>query len=507
MENIVASTRAGWREWVQLAAVSLAVLLVAIDATVLNLAIPAITEDLQPSGSQMLWIIDIYSLVLAGLLVTAGTLADRYGRKRVLLIGCTIFAVASALAAFAASPELLIASRVLMAVGGATIMPSTLALIRSIFLDANQRRVAIGVWSAMAGAGAAVGPILGGFLLEHFWWGSVFLINIPVLLVLLVVGGFLLTEHKDPSPGKWDFLSAVLSTVGLLALVYAIKSLFEKLSVQGFVVAIVAIVSLVVFVRRQRILRDPMIDVGLFRNRSFTGAVSGNLFALVALAGMLLFLSQYLQLVYLYSPLEAGLRLLPLTIGMVVVAPCTAFLVRTLGARITISGGLLLGAISMVAFSLVVGSDNYLVVALVMVVLGAGVSVSLTASSDAIVSAAPAAKAGAASSISETAYELGTGLGIAVLGTVLAAQYRGLLLDAPAAARESLAAAQHVASELPTAEGERLLAEASDAFVAALSATSIISAVLLAAAAVITFTLIRSPQRASAPVPATTGAQ
>lgn len=490
MTETTVSTRAGTREWLQLGVLSLAVLLVAIDGTVLNLAIPEITADLNPTASQMLWVIDIYSLMLAGLLVTAGSLSDRFGRKRVLMIGSTVFAAASALAAFSTSPEMLIAARVLMAVGGATILPSTLALIRNIFRDRSQRRVAIGIWSAMAGAGAALGPIVGGVLLENFWWGSVFLINVPLLVLFLIVGAILLPEHRDPKPGKWDPLSAVLSIVGLMGVVYAIKSLAEGINVTGVVVLVVGIAALVIFVRRQLRLQDPLIDVTLFTDRSFTGAVTGNLFSLVALSAMLLFLSQYFQLVQQYGPLESGIRLLPMTAGIIVAAPFTAKLIDRFGVRITVVAGLVIAAAAMFGFSSVVGTNNYPAVAVFMILIGVGVGIGLTATSDAIVSAAPPSKSGAASSISETAYELGTGLGIAILGTVVNVQYRSMLGEAPEAARESLAGAFETAPSLAPAEAESLLSRASDAFVAALSGSSIISGALLAVAAVLAFLLI-----------------
>jgi DHA2 family multidrug resistance protein-like MFS transporter len=482
------------RRWVVLATLCLAVLLVAIDATVLNLAIPAITTDLGASATQMLWILDIYSLVLAGLLVSAGALSDRLGRRRVLLAGCALFGVASALAAFAPSAEALIAARALMGIGGATIMPSTLAIIRALFEVPRERTLAIGLWSAMAAAGAAVGPIVGGVLLERFWWGSVFLVNVPILLLLLVVGALVLPEQRGTAAGRWDWPGAGASMIGLVALVLAIKDAAgEGLTTTAAAATVTAALALWWFVRRQLRSPAPLIDVRMFRHRAFTGAVLGNLIALLALSGLLLFLSQHLQLVDNLSPLEAGLRMLPLTLGALVGAPLAATIVRRAGAGAAVSGGLALAAAGMVGFALTLDAP-FVALAVATAAMGAGVGLALTATSDAIVSAAPPEQAGSASSISETAFELGTGLGIAVLGSVLAALYTGgLPAGLPGRSlAETLAAA-------PTAEAA---ATARTTFDHALARTATISAALLALAALLTVRMLRGPaasRRAPAP--------
>lgn len=491
-----AGTPAGSRQWLQLSVVSLAVLLVAIDGTVLDLAIPAYTRALRPSATQSLWILDIYSLVIAGLLITAGTVSDRFGRKRVLLIGCSIFTAASALAAFSPTPEVLIGARVLMAFGGATIMPSTLALIRNIFVVDRERQLAIGVWSAMVGAGAAVGPILGGALLETFWWGSVFLINVPVLIVLLIAGGLVLPEYRDPQPGRLDPISVGLSVAALLAVAFAIKSLAQDgITSLGAAILLVGVGVGVAFVRRQRALPNPLVDVSLFRRASFSGAVIGNLLALAGLAGVLLFLSQLLQLVDGYSPLQAGLRLVPLTVGVLIAAPMTASMISRFGLAATVSTGLGAGGIAMLGFALSVG-QGYLPVLVCMLLLGAGVGIALTATSDAIVAAAPPSKAGAASAISETSYELGTGIGIAVLGSVLAGQYAAqvpvrYVNTFGEVVRESLASALQVAQTVGTAPGRDLVTAARSAFTTAVFDTSLVSAGLLLAAAISSAVLLR----------------
>ena len=479
------------RRWAALAVLNLAVLLVAVDATVLNLAIPQITVALAPSGTELLWILDVYALVLAGLLVSAGSLADRLGRRRVLLVGCTVFGAASVLAAFATSPEMLIAARVLLAVGGATIMPSTLALIRTIFTDARRRTLAIGLWSAMAAGGAAVGPILGGVLLERFWWGSVFLINVPVMVLLLVAGPLVLPEARAAATGRWDAAGAAASIAGLIALVYALKNAAAYGAVPDVLVtAVVAVAALTWFVRRQTRTAHPLIDVSLFRRRPFTGAVLGNLFAMLALSGLLLFVSQYLQLVLGHPPLAAGMRLLPLTVGALLGAPLTARLVARAGPRATIATGLAAGALGMLGFASAL-NQAYPVVAGALLLVGTGVGVAVTATSELIVTSAPADRAGAASSISETAYELGTGLGVALLGTLLAGLYRGALPPEVAAGpgRESLASAAQAAAELPAADGAGVLDAARAAFLDALQGTGLVSAALLATAAALVLAL------------------
>src|SRR5882757_513294 len=260
--------------WLALAVLVLAVLLVAVDATVLGLATPFLSEDLKPSGTQLLWIGDAYSFVLAGLLVSMGSLGDRIGRKRILLIGATAFGLISVLNAYANSAELMIVARALLGVAGATLMPATLALIRNLFHDPRERSLAIGIWGAAASAGMAVGPIVGGVLLENFWWGSVFLINLPVMAVLVVVGIKLLPESRDPNPGPWDLISVVLSLIGMVAVVYAVK----EAAVEGFrwdiaVSAVVGIAALCWFVRRQLTLKSPLLDMRLFHHRGFSGAV------------------------------------------------------------------------------------------------------------------------------------------------------------------------------------------------------------------------------------------
>ncbi|MEY9964337.1 DHA2 family multidrug resistance protein-like MFS transporter [Streptacidiphilus sp. MAP12-16] len=493
--------------WVALSVLVLAVLLVAVDATVLFLAIPFISQHLNPSPTQLLWIGDSYSFVLAGLLVSMGSLSDRIGRKRLLLIGTAAFGAASLVAAYAPGAGWLIAARALLGVAGATIMPSTLSLIRNLFPDDRERAKAIGIWGAAATAGAAVGPLLGGLLLEHFWWGSVFLINIPIVALLLVLGWRLLPESRDENAGAWDLTSVGLSLVGIIGVVYAVKeaAVGSALHPQVIAAAVLGAVCLAWFVRRQLRLPVPLLDVRLFANPRFTAAALGALIALIGLAGVVFFLSQYFQLVRGYSPLQAGLADMPAFAGSVIGGLSAAYLARRCGHRVTLAGGLLAMGIGLGALGWAHEETSYLLIAVAFMATGVTEGVVYALSTTLVLDAAPQEKAGAAGAVSETAYELGTALGIALVGSVLTAVYRsGLVLPAGLTGAEateaanSLGGAVHAASTLPAATGEALLVSAQHSFVHGMNLAALLSGALLIGASALVWVLLRRGRSAAA---------
>ncbi|WP_086746267.1 MFS transporter [Streptomyces scabiei] len=479
--------------WLALSVLVLAVLLVAVDATVLGLATPYISEDLRPSGTQLLWIGDVYSFVIAGLLVSAGSLGDRIGRKKLLLIGAAAFGAISVLNAYATTPEMMIFARALLGVAGATLMPATLALIRNLFHDPRERSLAVGIWGATASAGTAVGPVVGGFLLEHFWWGSVFLINLPVMAVLVLVGIKLLPESRHPNPGPWDALSVGLSLVGMIGVVYAVKeTATHGLEGNALAAGFLGVAGLFLFVRRQLTLPHPLLDMRLFRNRGFSGAVLADLLTILGLSGLVFFLSQFLQLVQGRRPLEAGLAELPAAIGAVTAGLIAGAAARRFSVRSVVAGGLAAIGVALALLTLVDRSTGYPLIGAALLIVGIGAGFSFTVTADVILSSVPKEQAGSASAVSETAYELGAALGIAVLGSIVTGVYRDFAAPAgtPAEARESLGGAMEVAAGMPPNAGREMLASAQAAFVDGLAiASGAGAAVLLATAAAAWFLL------------------
>ena len=497
-----ASTAAGRKEWIGLAVLVLPALLASMDLSVLFMAAPWLSADLEPSGTQLLWIMDIYGFLMAGLLITMGSLGDRIGRRRLLLIGAAAFGAASVLAAYASSPEMLIAARALLGIGGATLAPSTLSLIRNMFVDPGQRRAAIGVWTAAFTGGVAIGPIIGGLLLENFWWGSVFLINIPVMALLLTVGPLLLPESKNPAAGRLDLPSAALSLAAVLPVIYGIKEMAEHVGVTGpAVAAIVAgIVMGVVFVRRQCTVAEPFIDVRLFQRASFSAAVGANAMLTFATAGMGVIAVQYIQVVLGYRPFAAALWMLPTVGGTMLGVAMANLVVRWFRPGFVVAAGVLVAAagFAMVATTVEVDSSVGVVISgYTVLVFGIGVAVSLAI--DLIMGSAPAERAGSAAAISETGGEFGGALGIAILGSIATAIYRddlGSVPDGvPAAvvdtASGSLGGAVAVAESLPGETAGALLQAAYEAFVNGFNVTAGVGAVLLAAVAVVAAILLR----------------
>ena len=494
-----AGRRVGWRGWAALVVLMLPVLLVSVDNTVLSFALPAISADLAPSSTQQLWIIDAYPLVLAGLLVTMGTLGDRFGRRRMLLLGATGFATVSALAAFAPSAEWLIAARAGMGVFGAMLMPSTLSLLRSIFTDRDQRRFAIAVWASMFSAGSALGPIVGGILLEHFSWGSVFLMAVPVLIPLLILAPLLVPESRDPHPGRIDPISIALSLATMVPVVCGIK----ELAVHGIagpapVHILVGVGFGVLFVRRQLRVRHPMLDMRLFRVGTFSGALAVNLLSVVGLVGFLFFVAQHLQLVLGLTPLEAGLALVPGLAAMIVAGLTVVPIAKRVAPRLVVPAALAFSVLGYLLIAAAGDDTGPSLLILAFVALGMGIGAAETVSNELILASAPPAKAGAASAVSETAYELGAVLGTTVLGGLLTALYRANLVlpdGIPAAvtadAQETLAGAVEAAADLGGVAGEAVQAAAAQAFSAGVSVTALIGAGLVVVAGVVAATTLK----------------
>jgi DHA2 family multidrug resistance protein-like MFS transporter len=478
--------RAGRREWIGLAVIALPCLVYAMDLTVLNLALPALNSYLHPSSTQMLWIVDVYGFMVAGALITMGALGDRIGARRLLMIGAAGFAGASLLAAFAPSANLLIAARALLGLAGATVAPSTLSLIRTMFEDDRQRTFAIGIWVTSYSAGAAIGPLAGGALLEVAWWGSVFLLGVPVMALLLLVGPRLLPEPPTSATSRLDLPSAGLSLAAVLAIVFGLKQILAGGGSEVSVLSIAAGVALgAVFIRRQR-RQEPLLDLSLLRLGPFSAALATNVVAFFVIFGMSLFLAQYLQSVLGLSPLAAGALSVPEALGFIVGSMATPRLASRHGAAPVVATGLLLGGLG---WALVATTSGGLFTLLAGSTLGAiGLAAVVTLVTDLAVSAAPVSRAGAASAMSETSSELGGALGLAILGSIGAAIYRaGVPATAPASAHETLSGALH----LHGAAADTVAAAARTAFIGALDVTALVAAVLLLGTAATAAVLIR----------------
>ncbi len=480
------------QRWLILGVICLAQLTVLLDNTVLNVAIPSLTTELKASTADVQWMINAYSLVQSGLLLTAGSSADRYGRKKMLVVGLALFGIGSLAAGLAQSSGQLIAARAGMGIGGALLITTTLAVVVQIFDDSERVR-AIGLWATVNSLGFAAGPLVGGVVLNHFWWGAIFLINIPVALIGLVAVVRLVPEFKNPSGERPDLLGALLSTIGMTAVVFAIISGPEHGWVSGRVVttALIGVVVLAGFVLWELHIPYPMLDMHFFRNQKFIGAVAGAILVAFGMGGSLFLLTQHLQFVLGYGPLEAGLRTAPMALTVVALnlTGLGARLVRRMGTPATIAAGMSALAAGLAAVA-VLGRDGYTGMLLGLVVMGAGISLAMPAMANAIMSAIPPAKAGVGAGVNGTLAEFGNGLGVAVLGAVLNIRFAALVPAAVGAA--SLPAA------LAAADGPGERAAIKDAFASGLEASQLVGAVAVLAGGLLAALLLRRAERTEA---------
>jgi EmrB/QacA subfamily drug resistance transporter len=498
--------RAYRRRWWTLGVMCLSLLVIGLDNTILNVALPTLVRDLHADASQLQWIVDAYALVFASLLLTAGSVGDRYGRRRVLGIGLLIFGVGSVLSAFATSPGSLIAWRALMGIGGAVIMPSTLSIVTNVF-PAEERGRAIGIWAGFSGIGIAIGPVLGGWLLENFWWGSVFFINVPVIALAVLAGLFLVPESRDPAATPLDPIGAVLSTAGLAALTYGLIEAPSHGWTNGIILAsfAAAVVLLTTFVFAELRVRHPMMDVRLFENSRFTAASISTALVFFALFGVLFFLTQYLQFVLGYGTLEVGVRLIPVAGALIVAAPLSARLTERFGTKAVVTTGLLLVAAGLVILSSASITSGYGIVVSSLVVVGLGMGATMAPATEAIMGALPRARAGVGSAVATTLRQVGGVLGVAVLGSLLSSVYsarvgdslQGLPPAVVSAARDSIGGASQVAASIGGQIGQGLLNVANAAFIHAMDVTVLVGAAVALAGALVA--LLFLPARAQQP--------
>jgi MFS transporter, DHA2 family, multidrug resistance protein len=473
------------RRWSILAVLCLPLLLVVVAATVLNVALPSLAQDLRPTSVQTLWIIDGYALVLSGLLVAGGTLADRTGRKRALIIGCALFGLVSLAAGFAGSAVLLIVFRVLLGVSAAAIMPSTLSILRNVFPDERERTLAVAIWTGVGAGGAAAGPILGGLLVELYGWQAAFWAPVPVIVASLVLVGLLVPESYGYRAGKWDVWSALLLVAGIVAVVYAVKELKHGFGPMPPVLIVTGIALLAVFVRRQRRSAHRLLDLSLFADRRFSMGVVCVCVGMLVQIGIAFFLSQYFQYVLGYGPMAAGLGLAPLMLATFAAAAVATPLLNSFGLRTTVTAGFAVALGGLAVLVAAEPADGYWPIGAGLGLTGLGTGVITIAATAAIMNAAPAERAGGAAAIQETGYELGAALGVALLGSVMNAAYSsGMPAGAPEAARDSLAAAVEAALPGP------MLDLAKSAFLDGLTVTYLVSAGVLLLAAVAAFAVL-----------------
>jgi EmrB/QacA subfamily drug resistance transporter len=494
------------RRWLILAVLCLSLLIIVMDNTILNVAIPSLMTDLGASNSQVQWIVDSYVLVFAGLLLTAGSLSDRFGRKGALQVGIILFGIGSIAAALSETANQLIFTRAFMGIGGALIMPATLSILTNVFRDPRERGRAIAVWAGFSGLGVAIGPMVGGLLLEHFSWQSVFWVNLPLGITALVLGAFLIPTSRDPNKSKLDPVGAVLSFVGLGTLLFGIiegpgHGWTDPLVLAAFAVAITAIGGFIIW---ERTTASPMLDLSVFKNARFSAASGTITIVFFALMGSLFLMTQYWQLVHGYSPLEAGIHLLPYAMTMMVVAPMSARLVERFGTKRIVLTGLTLVTTGLLLLSTIAADSPYPMVISFFMVMAAGMGMTMAPATESVMGALPRSKAGVGSAINDTTRQVGGALGVAIIGSVVSSVYgskiasaaSGFGLDAQqtGVAEASLGTAQRLASTLGD-QGAAFVSAANDGFVDALSIGLRISASVVIIAAIVAWKFLPSHAR------------
>ncbi|WP_460720511.1 MFS transporter [Nocardia heshunensis] len=494
-------TSVGRREWAGLAVLALACLVYSMDLTVLHLAVPQISEILRPTSSQLLWIIDVYGFLVAGLLLTMGTIGDRIGRRRLLIIGAAAFAAVSIIAAFAPSAPVLIGCRALLGVAGATLAPSTLSLIFTMFRDAAQRSVAVGVWVGAYSVGGSIGPLAGGIMLEHFWWGSVFLLAVPVMVLLIVLAPRVLPEYRDPDAGRLDLISAALCTSAMLLVVFGMKKAAQDGPGPAALGALAVGFGIgAIFVRRQLNVPEPMLDLRLFRLGSFRTALTINMVSIFVTFGYALFVGQYFQLVLGMSPLRAGLATIPAGLGFMIGSQLGPRIMRVMRPAYMIGIGMAMAAAGLLLLTRITATGGVELTIAASLLVSFGLAPVFGITTELIVGTAPPEQAGAASGLSETGAEFGGALGISILGSISIAIYRsqldanlpyGLPDDDARAARDTLGAAMEVATGLPGKVGGAVADAAKHAFLAGMHLTAAIAAGAALLLAVIAMTRLR----------------
>lgn len=500
------------KRWWTLGVLCMSLIVIGVDNTILNVALPTLVRDLGATTSQLQWIVDGYTLVFAGLLLTMGSLGDRFGRRGGLTVGLVIFGLGSVASAFATSSGQLIATRSFMGLGAALIMPATLSIVTNVFRDSKERARAIAIWAGFSALGIAVGPLAGGWLLEHFYWGSVFWVNVPIVILALIGGRLFVPTSRDPDAPKLDPLGAVLSIFGLVAVLWAIIEAPAKgWGSSNVLLALgLGVVALVAFALWERHIDHPMLDVRFFANPRFTAASVAVTLTFFAMLGSLFMLTQYMQFVLGYDPLAAGVRLMPFALVMMVVAPSSARLVERIGTKITVTVGLLVVAVGLASFATLQVDSSYWHLLAAIVVLAFGMGLVMAPATESIMGSLPPAKAGVGSAVNDTTRQVGGALGVAVLGSVFSSAYASKISDAvtgsglPAeavnGAKESMGGALHVAGQIGGPAGDHLIALAQSAFVDALRPAVLVGSVVAVVGAIVAGFFL--PARAVDPVEA-----